>query len=140
MERLKQSNIKNNNDDDDSPPPSTPSFTPPPPYYLPSQSIDEDDSDIENHLNATQKCFLGDKSKQEKIAIATGEKSAAAVKKVRFSENLNKLFPKASEIFNGIVVDDDGLLNHEITIANTQTTFKELNDGNLPGELKFFSR
>ena len=35
-----------------------------------------------------------------------------------------------------MVTDDDDLL--EITIHNTQTFFKELNDDKLPEELKFF--
>ena len=73
--------------------------------------------------------------------MAVGEKTSAAVKKVKFSENLNKLFPKADEIFNDQKIDfgdDDDLPKHEIMIPNTQTLFKELNDGKLPEELKFF--
>ena len=135
LEQLGESNSKNSNDDDDSPPP--PSFVPPP-YYPPppSRSIDDhNDDDIKKDLNPTQKFLLG-----EKIVAAVGEKAAAVVKKVRFSENLNKLFPKADKAFNGqkIDIDDDDLLKEEIAIPNTQTIFKELNDGKLPEELKFF--
>ena len=71
---------------------------------------------------------------QEKIAVAVEEKT----KKFRFLENLNKLFPKADKIFDDnekINIDDDDL--PEITIPNTQTLFKELNNSKLPEELKF---
>ena len=100
---LQKSNRKNNNDDDDNdnndPPPTSPLL--PPPYFPPSPSTDQDnDSNIKNDLNPTQKFLLGDTPQQEKIAVAVGEKTTAAVKKVRFSENLNKLFPKADDIFN----------------------------------------
>ena len=91
-------------------------------------------------MNPTQKFLFGDLNKK-KIAVAVGEKTSAAVKKVKFSENLNKLFPKADEIFNDEKIDfgdDDDLPKHEIMIPNTQTLFKELNDGKLPEELKFF--
>ena len=144
LARLKQYSRKNNDDSDDDdnndPPPRPCSFNLPP-YYPLSPSIDEDDSDIENDLNSTQKFLRGDKPQQEKIAVAVGEKTTAALKKVRFSDYLNKLFPKADEIFNDqkIDVDDDNLPKHEITLPNTQTMFKELNDGKLTEELKFFS-
>ena len=54
---------------------------------------------------------------------------------------MNELFPKADEIFNDqkTDVDDDDLSKHEIMIPNTQTLLKEVNDGKLPEELKFFS-
>ena len=67
--------------------------------------------------------------------------SAEAVKKVIFSENLNKLFQKGDKIFNDkkIDVDDDDLPKHEITIPNTQTISKELNNGKLPEKIKLFS-
>ena len=92
-------------------------------------------------MNPTKTFLLGDTPQQKKITVAVGEKTTAVVKKVRFLKNLNKLFPKAAEIFNDqkIDVDYDDLPKHEITIPNTQTMLKELNDGKLPEYLKFFS-
>ena len=78
---------------------------------------------------------------KKKLLLLQEKKTSAVVKKVRFSENLNELFPKTDEIFNGrkiAVDDDDDLPKHEVTIPSTQTLFKELNDGTLPKELKFF--
>ena len=92
-------------------------------------------SNIEDTLNPTQKFLLGDLPQQEKIAVAVEEKT----KNVRILENLNKLFAKADKIFNDnekINIDNDDL--PEITIPNTQTLLKELNDSKLPEELKFF--
>ena len=146
LERLKQYNRKNNGDDFDDDvnnnllhPPLSPSLNLPT-YHQASPSIDKDNNNIENNLNPTQKFFFGDTPQREKIATAVGEKTTAAVKKVKFSENLNKLFPKADEIFNDqkIDVDDDDLPKHEIMIPNIQTIFKELNDRKLAEELKFF--
>ena len=91
-------------------------------------------------MNPTKEFLLGDTTQQEKTAV--GEKTSAAAKQVRFSEYLNKLFPKADEIFNdqkNYVGDGGDLPKHEITIPNAQTLFKELNDRKLPEELKFFS-
>ena len=55
-------------------------------------------------------------------------------------ENLSKVFPKANELFDDELKDDDYEINYdelsEITIPHTQTLFKELNDGKVPEELK----
>lgn len=55
-------------------------------------------------------------------------------------ENLSKVFPKANELFDDELKDDDYEINYdelsEITIPHTQTLFKELNDGKIPEELK----
>ena len=86
-------------------------------------------------MNLYQKFLLGDTPQQEKIALGVVERT--------FSESLNKLFPKADEIFNDQIIidvdDDDDLPKHEIAIPNIQILFKELNHGKLPEELKFFS-
>ena len=87
LERLRESNRKNDNDNDDNDddnhhPPSAPSSFVPPPYYPLSLSIDDEDSDIKNDLNLTQKFLLQDTRRQERIAV--GKKTSAAVKKVRF--------------------------------------------------------
>ena len=58
-------------------------------------------------------------------------------KKVRFSENLSKVFPEANNIFES---DHQPkiLEKEEITVSNVQSMIKELNKGNLPDQLKFF--
>ena len=53
---------------------------------------------------------------------------------VRFLKNLSKLFLKADEISHNQRIDDN---LPEMTIPNTQTMFKELNDKKIPGELNF---
>ena len=69
--------------------------------------------------------------------VAVGKKTA--IKNATFSENLSKLFIEADEIFDTQKIDlDDDLL--KITIPNTQTTFKELNNKKLPEELIFLLR
>ena len=69
LEQLKESNRKNNNgnDDNDDDNPSLPSASPsfvPPSYYPALPSIDDDDSDIKNTLNPTQKFLLKDTPQQ----------------------------------------------------------------------------
>ena len=65
----------------------------------------------------------------------------AAPNKVEFSENLNKVFPKADKFFDNELKNDD--INYDelsdVTIPNTQSLFKKLNDGKTPDELKFSS-
>ena len=50
------------------------------------------------------------------------------------------MFPKANELFDDELKDDDYEINYdelsEITIPHTQTLFKELSDGKIPEELK----
>ena len=57
-------------------------------------------------------------------------------KKCYVFRNLSKLFIEADEIFDTQKIDLDGDLL-KITIPNTQTTFKELNNKKLPEELIF---
>ena len=59
-------------------------------------------------------------------------------KKVRFSENLSKVFPEANYIFES---DHQPkiLKKEEITVSNVQSMVKELSKGKLPDQLKFFS-
>ena len=147
LERFKQYNKRNNNDkdDDDTPPPPAPpsaSVFDPLPHYLSLSSFDSDgDIDIEGE-NPIQKFLLGDKPQKEKLKVTVEEKDGVtagektAIKKVRFLDNLSKLFPEADEIFDNEKIVDD---LPEITIPNTQTMFKELNDEKISEELKFFS-
>ena len=60
---------------------------------------------------------------EQKDAVFAGEKTT--IKKVRFLENLSKLFPKAVDFFDNQRIDlDDNPPG--ITIPSTQTMFKEL--------------
>ena len=74
---------------------------------------------------------------REKVAIA---------EKVKLSENVNKLISKASEILNkndnqkSLFNDTESLSKpDEMTIPQAQVTYKELNKGKLPKQLRFFS-
>ena len=146
LELLKQFNNNNNNEDDNDdasfvPPPRLPS----PPFLLlayPS-SIDSNESNTEGE-NPVQNFLLGwpqrDRSQCERIAV--GEKtSTAAPNKVKFSENLSKVFPKADKFFDNELKNGD--INYDelsdVTIPNTQSLFKKLNDGKTPDELTFSS-
>ena len=95
--------------------------------------------------NPVQNVLLGgpwrDRPQRERISVAVGEKIATAVpKKVKFSENLSKVFPKADKFFDNELKNDDISYAElsEITIPNTQLLFKELNDWKIPDELKNF--
>ena len=59
-------------------------------------------------------------------------------KKVRFSENLSKVFPEANYIFES---DHQPkiLKKEEMTVSNVQSMIKELSEAKLPDQLKFFS-
>ena len=114
------------------PPPRLPSPPFPPPAY--PWSTDSDESNIEGE-NPVQNFLLGghrrDRPQNERIAVAVGGKPAtAALKKVNFSENLSKVFPKAEGFLDNELKNDD--INYEelseIMIPNTQSLFKELND------------
>ena len=84
--------------------------------------------------------FLFDKITKQPFVV---EENVAVAEKVRFSENLNKLFPKADAVFENNNQKKFGaaesLSRPEMTILQKQVMFKELNEGNLPRQLKFFS-
>ena len=88
--------------------------------------------------NLVRKFVLGDKP--QKICSRGGRKRCGgcgkktAIKTVRFSKNLNKLFPKADEISNNQRIDDN---RSEITLQNTQTMSKELNNKKVAEESIF---
>ena len=92
-------------------------------------------------MTPAQKFLLGDTIKA--LPLAAREKVAVA-EKVRFSENLNKLFQKGDVVFennNQKLFDDTEPLSRPemTTIPHTQIIFKELNEGKLPNQLKFSS-
>ena len=137
---LKQLNNNNNNIDNDNQPftlsPRLP-LLPFPPLLYPSL-IDSDDSDIDGE-NPIQNFLVKDRPRrdrpqQEKIAVGVRENIAAATpKKVKFSENFSKVFPKADGHFDEKSSHDDDQIDYdersEISIRNTGTLFKELNNG-----------
>ena len=105
-------------------------------------SIHSDEGYIEVE-NPVQNVLLGgtrrDRPQRERISVAVAEKIVTAVpKKVKFSENLSKVFPKADKIFDNELKNDDISYAElsEITKPNTQLIFKELNDWKIPDELK----
>ena len=107
-------------------------------------SIDDKEGDLEGE-NPIQNFLHGNRKQQERVAVAVGEGTAvAAPKKVRFSKNLSKVFPKADGLFNDELKDNDDEINYdelsEITVPGTQTLFKELNNGKIPEELIFFRK
>ena len=94
--------------------------------------------------NPVQKFLLGGPQRidRERVAVPVGEKTAtAAPQKVEFLDNLSKVFPKADQFFDNELKNKDSNYDElsEITIPNTQSLFKELNDEKIPDELKFFS-
>ena len=84
-----------------------------------------------------------DRPQQEKVAVAVGENIAAwTPKKVQFLENLSKVFPKTDGHFDEKLNYDDDQIDcdelSEISIPNTETLLKELNDGKITEELNIY--
>ena len=135
IKRLAKVKDDNNDDDDNFPLP-----LPPPSTLLGffsstgrAKSDDNDDNGKGRNLTPTQR-FLLNQPKQERIAIAVGESGATTstllqVKlcKVKFSEKLNKVFPKTNDMFESDY-QQSILEKEEITVPNVQTMVKELND------------
>ena len=78
--------------------------------------------------------------------MPTSRENVTVPEIVIFSENLNKLFSKADKIFNENneqkpLFHDAEPLNKpdEMTIPQAQVIYKELNEGKLPEQLRFFS-
>ena len=88
----------------------------------------------------TQRFLL---NQPQRTAVAVGTDNAAMnmplqEKKVRFSENLSKVFPEANDIFESDH-QPKALEKEEITVSNVESMIKELNEGKLLDQLKFFS-
>ena len=122
-----------NDDDNDGNGPRLPRTPPPPRYGFPLYNapllLPPTMSD-NNEIKQTP-------ASREEVAIA---------EKVKFSENLNKLFSKPEEISNKNdkqkpLFDDVESLNKpdEITIPQAQVTYKELNKGKFLEQLRFLS-
>ena len=85
--------------------------------------------------------FLLDQPQRTAVAVGTNNAATSMPlqeKKVRFSENLSKVFPEANYIFE-LHHEPKILEKEEITVSNVQSMIKELNKGKLPDQLKFFS-
>ena len=123
------------------PPPSpTPLLSPPDGGDVESDDDDDDNDDDNRNLTPTQRFLL---HQPQRTAVAVGTNNAAMsvllqVKKVRFSENLSKVFPEANDIFESDH-QPEILEKEEITVSNVQSMIKQLNKGKLRDQLKFFS-
>ena len=122
------------------PPPPTPLLSPPDGGDVESDDDDDDNDDDNRNLTPTQRFLL---HQPQRTAVAVGTNNAAMsvplqVKKVRFSENLSKVFPEANDIFESDH-QPEILEEEEITVSNVQSMIKQLNKGKLRDQLKFFS-
>ena len=101
-------NDNNNNDNNNfppflPPPPQPPTPPPSPPDGGDGESDDDDDDDDNDNkdLTPTQR-FLFDQPQRTAVAVGTNNAATSMPlqeKKVRFSENLSKVFPEANDIF-----------------------------------------
>ena len=147
LEKLKKFNNKNKNDyddnDDDGNNDLPRLWTPP---SLPPKNNEFDcefDSDNKK-LTPTQK-FLLDKPQKERLAVVVGENRSFApqpqekttAKKVKFSDDLAKIFPEGNEIVKSNKIPNINEKD-EISISNAQEMIAELDRGKLPDQLKFF--
>ena len=124
------------------PPPSPqPTPLPSPPDGGDGESDDDDDDDDDNrNLTPTQR-FLLHQSQRTAVVVGTNNAAMSVLlqdKKVRFSENLSKVLPEASDTIES-EHQPKILEKGEITVSNVQSVIKELNEGKLPDQLKFFS-
>ena len=150
LEKLKKFNNKNNNDNNDNDDddddgngdlprlPTLPSFPPK------NNEFDSEFDSDDKKLTPIQK-FLLDKPQKEKLAVAVGENPTFApqpqekttAKKVKFSDDLAKIFPEGNEIVKSNKIPNINEKD-EISISNAQEMIAELNRGKLPDQLKFF--
>ena len=132
------------------PPPSPqPTPLPSPPDGGDGESDDDDDDDDDDadaedednrNLTPTQR-FLLHQSQRTAVVVGTNNAAMSVLlqdKKVRFSENLSKVLPEASDTIES-EHQPKILEKGEITVSNVQSVIKELNEGKLPDQLKFFS-
>ena len=146
---MKKNNDNNNNENSNNNGNNFPPFlcslpqppTPPssPPDGGDGESDDDDDDDNRN-LTPTQR-FLLHQSQRTAVVVGTNNAAMSVLlqdKKVRFSENLSKVLPEASDTIES-EHQPKILEKGEITVSNVQSVIKELNEGKLPDQLKFFS-
>ena len=88
-------------------------------------------------LNATQRFLLP----PQKVAEAIGQElTATRLQKITLSDKIKKIFPNSRRIIDSI--EEEPLSSFSEDFADetdVQSTIKELNNGELSFELKFFS-
>ena len=99
-------------------------------------------------LNPTQ-CFLLQRPQSERVAEAISQEpgsSKTTPERITFSDKIKRTFPISHEIMNETrnetIEEEPSILdeiNESDTISDIQSTVKELNQGEIPPELKFFS-
>ena len=153
LKKFKKFNNKNNNDndgndddDDDDDDvngelprlPTLPSFPPK------NNEFDSEFDSVDETLTPIQK-FLLDKPRKEILAVAVGENRSFApqpqekttAKKVKFSDDLAKIFPEGNGIVKSNKIPNINEKD-EILISNSQEMIAELDRGKLADQLKFF--
>ena len=80
-------------------------------------------------MTETQKFWLGSKVKKNAVKGEL-EKEISQSEKITLSQNLDKLFPKAEEVFNDEQQNEENKI--EISIPNIETIFKKNNEGKIP--------
>ena len=148
LEKLKKFNNKNNNEydvnDDDDGNNDLPRLWTPPSLPPKNNEFDSEFDSDNKKLTPTQK-FLLDKPQKERLAVAVGENRSFApqpqekttAKKVKFSDDLAKIFPEGNEIVKSNKIPNINEKD-EISISNAQEMIAELDRGKLPDQLKFF--
>ena len=133
LAKLRGANNDNNNNNNNfppflSPPPPPPPLPPTPPPSSPDggdgesdddndDDDDDDDDDSNRNFMLTQR-FLFDQPQRTAIAVGTNNAAKSAPlqeQKVRFSENLSKVLPKANDIFE---------LDHHPKITDKEEMFQ----------------
>ena len=151
LEKLKKCNNKHNNDSDDSDNDDDDGngdvlrLPTPPSLVSKSNEFDSEFDSDDKKLTPTQK-FLLDKPQKEKLAVAVGENETASAaqlqekttaKKVKFSDDLTKIFPEGNEIVKSNTIQNINEKD-EILILNAQEMIAEVDWGKLTDQLKFF--
>ena len=151
LEKLKKCNNKHNNDSDDSDNDDDDGngdvlrLPTPPSLVSKSNEFDSEVDSDDKKLTPTQK-FLLDKPQKEKLAVAVGENETASAaqlqekttaKKVKFSDDLTKIFPEGNEIVKSNTIQNINEKD-EILILNAQEMIAEVDWGKLTDQLKFF--
>ena len=150
LEKLKKCNNKHNNDssdgdNDDDDDGDFLGLPTPPSLVSRSNEFDSEFDSDDKKLTPTQK-FLLVKPQKEKLAVAVGENEIASTaqlqekttaKKVKFSNDLTKIFPEENEIVKSNKIQNINEKD-EILILNAQEMIAKLDWGKLTDQLKFF--
>ena len=147
LEKLKKFNNKNKNDyndNDDDGNNDLPRLWTPPSLPPKNNEFDSEFDSDNKKLTPTQK-FLLDKPQKERLAVAVGENRSFApqpqekttAKKIKFSDDLTKIFPEGNEIVKSDKIPNINVKD-EISMSNAQEIIAELDRGKLPDQLKFF--